>query len=218
MNDVVIYGKGDFAKLVLYYLNTSLDFNVVAFCADTIFCDSDNYCELPLVSFEEVEYEFPPKKYKMLVAVGYSKMRNRKNMYENAKKKGYQLINYIHPSVVSHGSIFGENNIILAGCVIEPNVRIGNNNVIWSMTLLGHDSVIGCHNYIAAKCLIAGNVTINDLSFIGNGVSMINGLNIESETYLIVGSTLRISTVMQGVYFGNPARLLKINKNGIEIK
>ena len=215
---LVIYGIGPFAKLLHYYLTNDSDYEVVAFCADEAYIKEKEFCGLPVVAFEEIENIYSPEKYKMLVAVGYSKMRNRKIMFEKAKAKNYVLVNYIHSSVINHELKLGENNIILAGCVIEPNVEIENNNVIWSMTLLGHDCKIENHNYISAQCLIAGDTKIKNLCFIGNGTTMINRVVIENETYLVAGTNLRKNTKEYGMYMGNPAKFLKLNSSGIVIK
>lgn len=215
---LVIYGIGPFAKLLHYYLTNDSDYEVVAFCADEAYIKEKEFCGLPIVAFEDVEDIYKPKEYKMLVAVGYSKMRNRKIMFEKAKAKNYVLVNYIHSSVINHELKLGENNIILAGCVIEPNVEIENNNVIWSMTLLGHDCKIENHNYISAQCLIAGDTKIKNLCFIGNGTTMINRVVIENETYLVAGTNLRKNTKEYGMYMGNPAKFLKLNSSGIVIK
>lgn len=215
---LIIYGVGSFAKLLYSYLKNDSAYDVVAFCADKQYINMNQFCGLPLVPFEEVESFYSPRKYKMIVAVGYSKMRNRKIMFDKAVKKKYQLVNYIHSSVISHELKIGSNNIILAGCVIEPEVVIGNNNIVWSMTLLGHDCIIGDHNYISAKCLISGDSKVNDLCFIGNGTTMLNGLVVDSETCIGASTYLRKSTKKYGLYVGNPAKLIKENPNGIEIK
>lgn len=215
---IIIYGIGPFAKLIYEYLTNSNEYEIVAFCADNEFIIEKELCNLPIIAFEEIENIYNPQYYKMLVAVGYSKMRNRKLMFEKAKAKNYTFINYIHPSVIKHNFIIGENNIILAGCIIEPNVIINDNNVIWSMSLLGHDCKLGNHNYISAKCLIAGHSIIKDLCFIGNGSNMINGLIIENESYLVAGTNIRKNTEQFGMYIGNPAKFLKFNKTGIVIK
>lgn len=215
---IIIYGIGPFAKLIYEYLTNSNEYEIVAFCADKEYIIGKELCNLPIIAFEEIENIYNPQYYKMLVAVGYSEMRNRKLMFEKAKAKNYTFINYIHPSVIKHNFIIGENNIILAGCIIEPNVIIKDNNIIWSMTLLGHDCKLGNHNYISAKCLIAGNSTIKDLCFIGNGSNTINGLIIENESYLVAGTNIRKNTKQFGMYLGNPARFIKFNKSGIIIK
>lgn len=216
--NIIIYGAGPLAKQLFYFLENDSSYNVVAFCTDTQYFDCLEFCGLPVVKFEEVEFIYPSSEYEMLVAVGYKKMRNRKVMFDNAKAKGYKLINYIHSSVISNNLVLGENNIIYPGCVIEPGVVIQNNNIVWSMSLLSHDVKIGSHNYIAAKCLVAGNCIIDDLCFIGNGTIFVDGLVISKESQIIAGSVVLRKTKENGVYLGNPAKLFKINEDGIEIK
>ena len=216
---IVIYGLSSFAELMHYYLSDDSRYEVVAFCADKKFIKIDKLKNLPVVSFEEVESIYPPNEYKMLLAVGYSIMRNRKILFDKAKQKGYRLINYIHKSINYENLVYGENNIIFPGTIIEPFTKIGNNNVIWSMAHIAHDSQIGNHNFIAAKCLISGNAKVGDLCFIGNGVNMIDGLKIENESYLVAGSNILKDTKEYGMYIGNPAKILVYHKeNGIIIE
>lgn len=216
---VIIYGIGEFAQLLHYYITNESSYELVAFTADKEFIDKDTLCGLPVIELEEIDKIYPPEKYKMLVAVGYSNMRNRKILFDKAKKKEYQLINYIHPSVDVRNMTIGENNIIFSGSIIEPFVTMGDNNVIWSMTLLGHHMSLGNHNYISAQCLLAGHASIKNLCFIGNGVNMIDSLTIENETYIVAGSNLRKNTLESAMYHGNPAKLLKYHKeHGIVIK
>ena len=216
---IIIYGIGEFAKLLHYYITNESTYEVIAFTADKEFIDEVEIYGLPVIAFENINEIYPPEVYQMLVAIGYNNMRNRKILFDKAKNKQYQLINYIHPSVDVKNMSMGENNIIFSGSIIEPFVSIGNNNIIWSMTLLGHHMSLENHNYISAKCLLAGHVSIKNLCFIGNGVNMIDSLIVENETYIVSGSNMRKSTIECAMYNGNPAKLLKYHKeNGIIIK
>lgn len=215
---LIIYGAGPFAALLYKYLEYDTSYEVVAFCVDAQYRSCEKFCDLPLVDFDNIEKLYPSNEFSMIVAIGYSSMRMRKVLFDKAKHKGYQLENYIHSSVVNLAASMGDNNIILPGCVIEPNVILGHNNVVWSMTLLGHDCIVGDHNYISAKCLISGDSTVANLCFIGNGVVMVNGLQISNETCVAASSYLRKSTQELGLYAGNPAKLIKYNENGICIK
>lgn len=216
---LIIYGIGEFAKLLHYYITNESSYELVAFTADKEFIDEVEICGLPVIDFEEINKIFPPEKYQMLVAIGYSNMRNRKILFDKAKAKQYRLINYIHSSIDIKNMSVGENNIIFPGSIVEPFVSIGNNNIIWSMTLLGHHMSLGDHNYISAQCLLAGHVIIKNLCFIGNGVNMIDSLIIENETYIVAGSNIRKNTIENAMYNGNPAKLLKFHKkHGILIK
>lgn len=205
--ELIIYGIGPFAKLMHYYFSTDTKFKVVAFCAEKEYISSEKFCDLLLHPFEQIEGLCPPERYKMFVAIGYKKMRNRKFMFEKAKQKGYELVNYVSSSAITHKNlVLGENNAILANVNIEPFVRIGNHNIFWSDTLLGHDLCVGNYNYISAKCLLAGQCIIGDSCFIGNGASMINGLTIKDETQIYPGSLLTKDTESACKYFGIPAR------------
>ena len=216
---LIIYGGGPFAKLMHYYLSVDTQYNVSGFTIDEEYMTEDHIGKLSVVPFESVEEEFPPDTYKMLVAIGYRRMRNRPILFNKAKFKGYSFINYINSHAIVYDDLkLGGNNIILGNVNIEPGVVIGDNNIIWSDTLLGHNLILGNHNYISAKCLMAGDIAIGDLCFIGNGVTSINNLKIEDEVHVFPGAVLFKDAQKDGKYHGNPARHIGTHKgDGIVI-
>ncbi len=221
MKKVIIYGIGNFARLIHSYLVYDQNKEVSAFTVDEVYMKDSTFLDLPVCKFEDVELNYPPSEYDMIVVIGYKKMRNRKVMFDKAKAKGYKLINLIHSkAIINNNFIIGENNIIMGNVNIEPFVKIENNNIIWSDTLLGHDLQVGSHNYIAAKCLIAGNSKVGDLCFFGNNISMIDGLLINDETYIISGSNLFANTEKYTKYMGSPAKIFgkQHEKTGIVIR
>lgn len=104
---VIIYGAGPFAELMHYHFTHDSDYEVVAFCLDESFMTSQTLCNIPIIAFEQVENLYPPDCYRMFVAIGYSTMRNRPKLFDKAKKKGYQLVNFI-----SNKAIIRENLIL----------------------------------------------------------------------------------------------------------
>ncbi|XSZ47744.1 hypothetical protein ACP8HZ_05615 [Francisella noatunensis] len=103
-----------------------------------------------LIEFEDIQNQCDPKEHKMLIAVGYVQMNNiRERKYQEAKKKGFSFINYIHPSVEIHENIeMGENNIVLDHVTIQPYVKIGSSNFVWSNAVIAHGSVIDDTNWM----------------------------------------------------------------------
>jgi len=94
MENLIIFGLGEMADVAYYYL--SKVYNIVAFTVNKDFIKSQAFNGKPVVAFEDVENEFPPEKYKMFIAVGYSKVNAvRRDKYLEAKKKGYKFISYI---------------------------------------------------------------------------------------------------------------------------
>jgi len=204
---LVIYGSGSFAKLMHYYFSIDSQYEVVAFTVNNSFLIGNAYCGLPLVTFEKIEDVYPATDFLMFVAIGYKNMRNRKILFENAKNKGYKLVNYISSKAIIYPNLsIGENNVVMADVNIEPFVSVSKNNIFWSKTLICHDGCIGNHNYFAPNSIVSGNVIIEDLCFFGTKCSIIDNLTIRNESFLVAGSVLLKDTKPHTRYFGNPAK------------
>ena len=57
MARIIIFGMKDFAELAHYYLEHDSNHEVVAFCVNAQYIQTEKYFRgLPIVPFEEVEY------------------------------------------------------------------------------------------------------------------------------------------------------------------
>lgn len=219
--EILIYGMSDFAKLIRVYLDRVENQKVVAYVADQAFIKQrKKFDELPLVAFEQVESLYPVKSFSMLVTVGYSNMRARKVMFDKAKKKGYQLVNYTSPSAIIDESVkVGINNIILQGAVIEPNVKIGDNNILWSTVNISHDVEMGSHSFFASQSLIGGYTKVSDGCFFGFGSTCVQNIHIGDESLIGAKSLVLKDTLPFSKNIGSPSKTLGFHeKEGICIK
>lgn len=218
--EVVIYGIGTFAKLLYYYFTKDSNYKVVAFCADRIYIKDKNFCNLPLIPFEDLERSYSPEKFKVFVAVGYSNMRARKIMFDKIKSKNYECVNYISSKAIIDSSFtIGENNVILENVVIEPFANIGNNNVIWSSSNICHNTKIHSHCFIAAQTLVGGFSEIKENCFLGFNSTVLQNIVLEDETLVAAKTLINRNTKKCTKYMGIPAKLISIHKdNGIQIK
>ncbi|WP_150468064.1 acetyltransferase [Francisella sp. SYW-9] len=217
--NIIIYGKGDFAKQMLHYFNTDSNYKVTAFCVDNNYLTNSTFCDLPIVSFNDVELRYPPSRFSAFVAIGYSNMRARKKLFENIKAKGYSCINYISSMAIIDSSIqIGENNVILQNSVIEPHVKIRNNNIIWSSCNICHDVNIHSNSFIASQALIGGFSIIKDNCFIGFNSTIIQNITLEAETLIGAKTLVLKNTQKYSKYVGTPARQVSSHKEeGIKI-
>ncbi len=208
MKKTLIYGAGEYAK-IFYNRTKSIDvIDVAGFTVDKEFLRDESLYGLPVVSFEQVELIFPQEEYNMLVISGFTKMRERKKMYNKAKTKGYELINYIDPEArIDDFPEMGDNNIIYNGAVVGHNVKLGSGNVIWQYTSIGHDIDIGDHNIISANCVLSGYSHIGDLNFFGHGVISSGHRYIGNENLVGMGSIVTKDIDSYQKVFGNPAKV-----------
>ncbi|HHF3408414.1 TPA: hypothetical protein ACPKAL_002666 [Vibrio alginolyticus] len=216
---VIIYGLGDFAKFCLEEFEGSGLYEVIAFTADHSFIKENEFCNKKVYAFEDIQAHFPPETYKMFVAVGYSKMRNRVIMYKKAKEKQYRLINYISAnSDVSRSVLLGDNNLILNSVILEQHCHIGSNNIIWSRATLCHDSIVGDHNFIASGVIVGGRTEIKSNCFFGFSSTLLQDLIIEDETLVGAKSLVQNNSKKYEKLIGIPAQVISYHEeDGIVI-
>lgn len=196
MKDVVIFGLGDFARVAQVYLDADSPYSVAGFTANGEHVESDEFRGLPLVAFEELEQRFPPEKYAMFVAIGFSRVnKGRAGVYEECKQRGYELVSYVNSKAIQWGEVeIGDNCFVFEANVIQPFVRIGNDVVLWSGNHIGHDVTIGDHCFIASHAVLSGNVEIGPYCFVGVNATFRDGVKVAPECIIGAGAVIMHDT------------------------
>jgi UDP-N-acetylbacillosamine N-acetyltransferase len=216
---IVLYGAGPFASLMTVHFNHEPSYEVVARCVDRTYLATAEKAGPPLVPFEKIEASHPPGQYEMFLAIGYKRMRDRERLYLKAKDKGYRLVNFVSKNALVHDAeALGENNVILAGCILEPFVRLGDNNILWSGSTLCHGTQVGNHNFFAAGTILGGECAVGDCCFFGFGARVAAHLSISNETLVGANSLVLQDTEPFTRYLGTPAKRMGVHADrGIEI-
>jgi sugar O-acyltransferase (sialic acid O-acetyltransferase NeuD family) len=199
---VVIFGTGDFARIAEIYLREDSDFDVVAFTADGDYPQVDEVNGLPVVRFEQLRDLHPPSEFAMFVAIGFSGVNKaRAGVYARCKEAGYELISYVNSRAVHWGELaLGDNCFVFEENVIQPNVRIGDDVILWSGNHVGHDSELGDHCFVASHAVISGNVRIGPYCFVGVNATVRDGVTIAPECVIGAGALIMRDTERGGVY------------------
>jgi len=208
MAKVIIFGVLDTAELAHYYLEHDSEHEVVAFTINREYIKEDSFHGLPVVAFEDVEKNYSPEEYSFFAPMtGRNMNRNRENIYNEAKAKGYSFISYIS----SHATIFdksvvGENCFILEDNTIQPFTTIGNNVVMWSGNHIGHHSRIDDHVFFTSHVVMSGHCTIESYCFFGVNATIRDYTHIAQGTLVGMASAITKETEEWGIYIGNPAK------------
>lgn len=216
---LIIYGAGDFALHCTRIFESESQFQVVAYTVDDEYRSSDTFNDKELISFSNVTKKYPPQDYSMFVAVGYSSMRARKRLYENAIAKGYSLANYVSNDATLNSTVkIGCNNIFMDGVIIEHGVSIGNNNIFWSGVTICHDTSIESHSFFAARCIVGGYSNVKNMCFIGFNAVVLQQIIIENETLVGACSLVLNNSEPYTKLIGQPARKVGTHSDmGIKI-
>ena len=209
MQKIVIFGTGELAQRIFFYLKDSKD-DVVAFSANKSNIDSNELLGLPVVEFENIEEKYPPEKFSMFIALAYSDMnKKRAKFFDEAKSKGYELYSYVHPSTKIWDEFeMGENCFILAENIIQPFVKIEDNVLIGSNNLISHNTVIEKNCFLTSNITLGGHITIGANSFVGLSATINQRVKIGKECIIGAGTLITKDVNDREVYAENSSKKL----------
>ncbi len=202
MSNVVLFGVGDFAQVAARYLRLDSPHEVVAFTVHERFIEARELMDLPVVPYERIEETHPVSDCAMFVAIGFSRVnRTRREIYEDCKRKGYELLSYVNSKAIHWGELeLGDNCFVFEANVIQPFVRIGSNVILWSGNHIGHHTQIADHCFIASHVVISGGVTIGEETFVGVNATFRDGVTVAPRCVIGAGALIMKDTEEGGVY------------------
>lgn len=214
----IIFGNGSIAELAYYYLMNDSEYEVIAFTVDREFISGDVFFGLPLIAFDEVQDRYSVDIYEMFIALSYANLNKiRETKYNQAKDKGYKLLNYISTKATMLTQEVGDNCFILEDNTIQPFVKIGNNVTLWSGNHIGHHSVIESHNFIASHVVVSGHCTVKSYTFIGVNATIRDGIEIQTENIIGAGSLILKNTKEKEVYVAKKTEVFPRSSDKVKI-
>lgn len=209
---LVIFGTGEIAQLAHRYFSSDTDYDVVAFTVDASYISAPQFCDLPVLPFDEIATRYPSAAHEMFVGLGYSMVNHlRRTKYLAAKALGYRLASYIssRATVLNDGQI-GDNCFIVENNTIQPFATIGNNVMLLGDARIGHHSTIHDHSFIASHVAVSGGVEIGESCFIGVNATLRDHIKIGDRCVIGAGALLLADAEPDGVYLGEATARSKV--------
>ena len=193
---LVIVGDSLFAEIALEYFTHDSDYEVVGFSVEEAYRERETFHGLPVHPFEALEEHVEVGEHSVFAALTYAKLnRVRQRLAGEAKAKGFALASYVSSRAFVWRNVeLGEHNFIFEDNTIQPFVRLGDNNVLWSGNHIGHHSTLGNHLFISSHVVISGGVTVKDNSFIGVNSTVVNEVSIGRDNWIGPAVTVMKST------------------------
>lgn len=206
MKKVIIFGLAQFAELLAYYLTESNEYEVAAYTVDAKYIPSSSEgLKYPVIPFETLDNIYSPREYGIFICAGYNQMNHvRERAYMRAKRMGYEVLSYIHPTAVILTNKIGEGTIILEHAVVGPFAKIGTGNIVWASANIAHHTCVGNFNFFAIASVVAGNVEIGNNCFFGSNCTIKDGIHIRDYTLVGAGCYVAHDTETYSVHV--PAR------------
>jgi sugar O-acyltransferase (sialic acid O-acetyltransferase NeuD family) len=215
--EIVILGASDMARLAHYYFATDSEHEVAAFTVDDEYLTGDEFRGLPLVPFSRLPERYPPSRFGLFVAIGYTRMNQaRASHYAAAKELGYTLATYVSSQCAYQAELPpGDNCLILDGTLVDPGVRLGSDIIVWRGAYIGHDSVIEDHCFVSPCASVASHVRVGSHCFLGIGSVVQNGISLGERTLVGAGAVIAEDTEPGSAHAA--PRAVKLNRGSDEV-
>lgn len=207
-NIIIIGARADgHAKVVYEIILAMKKYNVIGFI------DDDESKQGALIRDKKVigkmaDLIFLKEKHNLIggiVAIGNNKQR--RELSEQIKKSGLELINAIHPTVHFDSDVkIGEGCYIGQGAIVVTGTKIGNCVNIHTGTTIDHDNSIEDGANLGPGVHTAGRVKIGKDAFIGTGAAIIPDAIIEEGAIVGAGSVVLNKVFAYTKVVGVPAR------------
>ncbi len=153
-------------------------------------------------------------KAQFVITVGHIKDANiRFKIYERLLRCNAKLATIVaSSSKVSRFAEIGDGTVVLHNAVVNADAKIGINCIINTFANIEHDAVVGDFCHISTSAMVNGNCVVGEHTFVGSGCVLANGVSVPANSIIAAGSLMRKTHIIEGIYSGNPARLMLRNK------
>lgn len=209
MKTLAIIGSGDLGQQIANYALSDNHYGKVVFFDD--FTNEKSINTIPVIGkTADVEKAFELKKFdELLIGIGYKHLAVKKELFEKFNNK-IPFGRIIHStSWVDVTAIIEKGAVIYPGCIIDAKARIKENTVLNLGCTIAHDTYIGAHSFLSPRVAIAGFVKVEEQCVLGINSTIIDNINISSNTQIGAGSLVIKSIEKKGLYVGNPARFIR---------
>ena len=204
---VIIVGGGDHAKVLVSTL-LLLQRRVLGFV--------DPKPLLPLLGIanlgdDDGVFTHPPDRVRLVNGIGSIESTVlRQAVYEKFREKQYIFDTVIHPSAIVAPEVHIEDGVqIMAGSVVQPGSRLGENVIINTGARVDHDCVIDAHSHVAPGVTLSGHVYIGKGAHVGTGASIIQGIKVNAGGIVGAGAVVIDDVPAGATVVGVPAKTVE---------
>ena len=193
-----IIGAGGFGREVYYQMLDNNPDEEITFFVD------DNYAHDDILPISR----FDPLRYKVVVAIGETKLRQR---FVESLPQGTRYFTFIHKTarILDKNIEIGEGSIICPGCILTANIKLGSHAHLNLQTTVGHDCVFGDYLTTAPGVKISGNCDFGDSVNIGTNAAIREKISICSDVVIGLNAGVVKNIDEPGIYVGTPAKKIR---------
>lgn len=190
LTPVVIYGAGHLGRQIYHHVkhHCAQAAQVQGFIDDTQDPGQeviDGQLTLGSLTQAQKNPALLPSKVQLVFAIGYISMVLRRAALDRVLAAGYSLFTVLHPrAVVEPGAEVGAGCVVLAGAVIDQQVKVGPACFIDINVRLTAGTRVGCNNYFSSGTATGSRVQVGDDCFFGMDCTVTTDVKIGSHVFV----------------------------------
>lgn len=203
----LVIGGGGHAKVLVDALAASGE-TVVGIVDSASSPGGGRLLGVPVIGDDNVVLGFAPNSVLLVNALGSVGMPDkRKAIFEKFKQLKYRFARVIHPSAVIGLEVeLGEGVQVMAGAVVQPGARIGDNTLINTRSSVDHDCILGAHVHVAPGATLSGGVRLEEGVHIGAGAVLIQAVRVGRNSIVAAGAVVVGNVLSNTKVAGIPAK------------
>jgi len=196
---------------VAFRANSSLSRWTSVEFVDDIF-DGDSRYGAPVRRLDELNKQNESEDREFVIATGEPSARRKiANTLMSCKFKLGRLID--PTSIISSSATTSDGILVAPFCSVSTNAVLAQNSCINTMSVVGHDVVVGSNSVISSMVNLGGGCTVGEDTYIGMGALVKERIKIGSNSIIGMGSVVYDDIPNGVIALGNPARVVRENRD-----
>lgn len=206
----IIIGAGTYGEVYLSYFREA-GVNIVGFLDDNTEMLHKQIHGVPVLGGRDMLHTLRRSHGVDAVYCPIGNNRVRVELLDEARKLGYQIPNYIHPTaIVSTDATLGEGVYILPGSIVMPYATIGDYTMISMGVKIAHHSRLDRGVFLSTGCNFGASIVAEERAYCGIASTIMTGVKRLGRDSLIGAGAVVIKDVPErAIVAGVPAKILK---------
>ena len=144
------------------------------------------------------------------IAIGNPHGRIRLKIHDQLVKEGLQPVTLIHSNAwIAENAEIGEGAQIMAGVIIQPEVKIGKQCIVNTKVSIDHECILEDGVEIEPGAILCGNVYAETNVWICAGATVLPRIRIGHDAIIGAGSLVTKDVPSNTLVYGVPARIIR---------
>lgn len=214
MKKLVIFGSGGHAKVIFSEVMKLRKFQFLGFVDDfkkkgelVVRLNNKNFYNLG--NIKQVIND--NKKINGIIGVGLNRIRKKIVKDINKIDKNFKFEKIVSKDAIVNSNVsLGEGTLVVSGAVINNGTKIGKHCILNTSCSIDHDNQFSDFSSAGPGVITGGNVVVGEQSYLGLGCMVKNQVNILENTIVGFGSIVNKDCKKNSIYWGSPAKKIKI--------